>query len=122
MMMARAWLETEMVARQRPLQKALINMTADEMRLAVLARAKVTALVALAEQASEAKAARRRLPSEHSSASLAKEVAWLRGGTVATEEARCETMARPGVVMGEQELQGLANVRSLCVQVGARSG
>ena len=110
-----------MVARQRPLQKALINMTADEMRLAVLARAKVTALVALAEQASEAEA-RRRLPSEHSSASLAKEVAWLRGGTVATEEARCETMARPGVVMGEQELQGLANVRSLCVQVGARSG
>ena len=33
----------------------------------------------------------------------AKKVAWLRGGAVAAEKARCKTMACPGVVMGEQE-------------------
>jgi len=32
-------------------------------------------------------------------------------------EAKCELMARPGVVMGEDELQALADVRGACVQV-----
>jgi hypothetical protein len=33
-------------------------------------------------------------------------------------EAKCQAMVKPGVVMGEDELQALADVRGACVQVG----
>ena len=44
--------------------------------------------------------------------------AWLRSEEARGEvEARCAAMARPGTVMGEDELQALADVRGACVQV-----
>ena len=100
------------------------------LRLAVVARVREAALAALAEEAASKAAELRRLCKAKPHAggreagevaalkkTLAAEVAALQGSAVAAAEAYCANMCTPGVVMGEDELQALADVRQACVQV-----
>jgi hypothetical protein len=110
---------------------AAAAVTANALRLAVVARVRSTQLAALAEQRAAVEALLRGSPvgsgpgsgleelaaaSEERAAAEA-ELSRLRGAAVAAVDASCEVMARPGVVMGEDELQALADVRQACVEV-----
>jgi hypothetical protein len=94
----------------------------------VVARVKEVALAELAAEAAakqaELKRAAAAAAGKGSSSKEAKklkllagEVASLRGGQVAAVKDKCAAMASPGTVMGEDELQALADVRQACVQV-----
>jgi hypothetical protein len=113
-------------------------LNADALRLVVVARAKATALAALKAEAAEverrlqdldkAAASSKGSPAagdasmsaarEALSAELAVKLVGLRGEAAAAAiEAKFSAMGVPGVVMGEDELQALADVRRACVQV-----
>jgi hypothetical protein len=100
------------------------GLTADELRLKVVARALEKSLAELKVKASEVEVqlcgvvSLSAAPlSEINCAGLVEELARLRGPAVAEVKACFEMMARPGVVMGEDELQALADVRGACVEV-----
>ena len=92
-------------------------LTADELRVKVVARVQVIALSALETQAAAADAKARKATDPLERAQAVADAARLRGARVAAAKAACEVMARPGVVMGEDELQALADVRQACVEV-----
>ena len=94
------------------------GMTADMLRLAVVARARARTLKALGEKSKEAEYALRQCkPNGPKRQELELKIKRLKGAAVAEVKARFDTMSRPGVVMGEDELQGLADARGAPVEV-----
>jgi len=112
------------------------RLTADELRLQVVARVRANRLGALAEEVARVEDELRecvetggaagavaeeggedeegedaRDAREEAVEDLRGELAWLQGDARDAVEAHCATMARPGTVMGEDELQALADVR-----------
>ena len=98
-------------------------VTADALRLTVVARVRSTQLAALSDQRAALEAALLRgsspagsgpgsgleeLASPEARAAAEAELLRLGGAAVAAVDAACKVMARPGVVMGEDELQALA--------------
>jgi hypothetical protein len=92
-------------------------LSADELRIKVVARVKENLLGALEKKAVSANAAAQRNVDATVRARAAVEFARLRGAATSETKAVCDAMARPGVVMGEDELQALADVRQACVEV-----
>ncbi len=101
-------------------------MTIERLRQLVVAQAKMSALSSLAAQASRIEEALRSTTTTTTTAprlsqrkrdALSVKLSRLRGDEVAQIEARFEDMAKPGVVMGEEELQALADLRGACIQV-----
>ena len=93
------------------------SLSADELRVKVVARVEENLLNALEAKALSAEATARTNTDSTVRSQAAAEASRLRN--VAKEEAlaNCKVMARPGVVMGEDELQALADVRQACVEV-----
>jgi hypothetical protein len=92
-------------------------LTADELRIKVVDRVEEIALSSLKTQAEAADAKASKSTDLLEREQAVADAAWLRGARVAAAQATCEVMARPGVVMGEDELQALADVRQACVEV-----
>ena len=92
--------------------------TVDKLRLHVVARVEAKAIASLEDKARMADAAANRATLNPSSrARAAVMVLRMRGPATAEVRASCEVMAKPGTVMGEDELQALADVRQACVEV-----
>ena len=90
---------------------------ADELRVEVVNRVRDVALSALEIQAVELDAEARAAADPDMQMQAVEKAARLRGEMVAAARSACDMMARPGVVMGESELQALADVRQACVEV-----
>jgi hypothetical protein len=126
---APTWMSEQQVAEEVSSSPLVTGgLTADELRLKVVARALEKSLSELKVKAAEVEEQLREVSSSSVSSSTAplsekhrsgleEELVRLKGPAVAEVKARFETMARPGVVMGEDELQALADVRGACVQV-----
>ena len=90
-------------------------LPADALRVEVVDRVRAVSLAVLeAEADSRADAA---AVGPDGQAHAVAEATLLRGEMVAMVKAKCDVMARPGVVMGEDELQALADVRQAPVEV-----
>jgi hypothetical protein len=82
-------------------------LTANDLRTLVVARVRCNLLAALNDRLSRSVDGR------------GGGVAGVGGAGMVSVEAYCEAMSRPGVVMGEDELQALADVRQACVIVNS---
>ena len=93
------------------------SLSADELRVKVIARVEENLLNAIEAKALSAEATARTNADATVRSQASAEASRLRNAVKEELQANCKMMARPGLVMGEDELQALADVRQACVEV-----